>query len=586
MLSFPTARFCFTLLAIAAVAAGCSDAEIYSLEAKIVVDPDHIDFGAVTVGTLETRDVRIINAGQAAIDVTQLSLRDGDASLIVDGAPAYLAADAEILVHISYSPMGEGDTVEDVFLVTNSATEEPVEVPITASPLIPEVSPDIYADPPAADFGIYYVGTWSTQVFDIGNGGFAPLEISSMELVGDPAFTLDDDGGLTSGMSLDVGSDPARVIVRFAPTAMGANDASLWVYSNDPDEPELQIPLAGEGMEDAYKPPVAVCSVSPASPEQYDTLTWYGEDSFDPSGNVVTAWTWTILDFPAASSAGLSGSGANRTTDTDEPGWYSAQLVVTNDVGLTSEPCIAEVEVSEAEIGPGPVAVCSVDPTEAAAFETLHWYGDDSYDPDGLSITAYTWTVETFPSGSSASLTGSGANRTTVTDLAGEYTGRLVVTNELGQVSSPCYATATVTPTEDLWIEMFWSHSGDDMDLHLLKPGGSVGTNGDCYYANCTGGGPNWGSSGSSADDPSLDLDDIPGTGPENINIGAPADGVYTVIVNDYPGSVYNSSNPTTVNIYVSGSLVGSFTDNMTGGENDYWYVATVEWPSGAVVPL
>ena len=50
-----------------------------------------------------------------------------------------------------------------------------------------------------------------------------------------------------------------------------------------------------------------------------------------------------------------------------------------------------------------------------------------------------------------------------------------------------------------------------------------------------------------SADDPYLDLDDIWGTGPENINIAAPYPDLYHVGVHDHPFNAYTGANPTTV---------------------------------------
>lgn len=233
-----------------------------------------------------------------------------------------------------------------------------------------------------------------------------------------------------------------------------------------------------------------------------------------------------------------------------------------------------------------PVAVCSVDPGEVLAIhESADWIGNSSYDPDGGSIVDYSWTLYSSPAGATATMPGGSANRRGFTpDVAGEYIGELIVTDGDGLVSEPCYATLTATAGDGLWVEMFWIHSGDDMDLHLLDDGGTLATNSDCYYANCTWGGLNWGSSGP-ADDPILDLDDIPGTGPENINIDSPARGTYTVYVHDYPGSSYIGRNDVTVNVYFSGRLVWTDTRNINS-EGCYEPFVEVTVPGGSVSSL
>ena len=181
-----------------------------------------------------------------------------------------------------------------------------------------------------------------------------------------------------------------------------------------------------------------------------------------------------------------------------------------------------------------------------------------------------------------------------VPDMAGDYVGQLTVMNESGLESDPCEVVLSSTPAQNLWIEMFWEFPNDDMDLHLIAPGGvynNIAT--DCYYANCTPGvewlyDMDWGASGYEGDDPSLDLDDINGTGPENINILDPqVDGNYTVIVHDYQGSTSDvyGSNQVTVNIYLNGSLTWTDTRAIVG-DNTVNEFAEINWSSGTVIGL
>jgi hypothetical protein len=236
-------------------------------------------------------------------------------------------------------------------------------------------------------------------------------------------------------------------------------------------------------------------------------------------------------------------------------------------------------------IGKGPQAICAPD-FGSAPFETESFDGSDSFDPEGLDLT-FQW-ILTPPSGSSTTLSSYNVPEPSLTlDLAGDYVGSLTITNTTGQ-SDSCSQTISANPNENFRVEMFWQTAGDDMDLHVLRPDSQGGPTphsspGDCFYANTN---PNWGDSASSVDDPGLDLDDIGGTGPENINIADPAvspyDGWYEIFVHDYPGSSYTPANDVTVNVYLNGVLADTFNFSISG-ENDDYYVAKIHWPTGNV---
>lgn len=248
----------------------------------------------------------------------------------------------------------------------------------------------------------------------------------------------------------------------------------------------------------------------------------------------------------------------------------------------TAEP--AEEPVNEN----APVADCSVAPNPVTPpFEAATWDGSGSYDPSGEAIVSYYWELIEKPEGSATAFAFSSGSQVSnfFADLAGNYIGQLTVTNESG-LSDTCQVILEAIPSQNLWVEMFWQYPDEDMDLHLLAPNGSLESDSDCYYANCAGWSfLDWGQLGNSTDDPALDLDDIPGTGPENINIESPqTSGDYTVIVHDYMGSTNDvyGDNEVTVNIYLGGSLIWTDTKTITG-EDTYTTFATINWGNQSV---
>lgn len=257
-------------------------------------------------------------------------------------------------------------------------------------------------------------------------------------------------------------------------------------------------------------------------------------------------------------------------------------VIINEDTGLVVPPTV--VPPADA-----PIAECSVSPNPVSPpFEVATWDGSGSYDPGGLAITSYNWTLLSKPAGSAVDMPpGDAVRGNFMPDQAGTYVGQLIVTNEAGIQSAPCTTNLEAIPAQDLWVEMFWDRAGDDMDLHLLAPGGTPRTGTDCYFVNCDGGAVlDWGATGYAGDNPRLDLDDIPGTGPENINIDDPdaSGGGFTVFVHDYPGDGGEPTN-VTVNIYLNGSLTWSDTRTITGEDTDT-YFAQIDWNAGTVTGL
>lgn len=136
-------------------------------------------------------------------------------------------------------------------------------------------------------------------------------------------------------------------------------------------------------------------------------------------------------------------------------------------------------------------------------------------------------------------------------------------------------------PSYGVMIELTWNTDYDDLDSHLIRPGGTYGNvPDDCSYYSMN---PDWDGSGSpSSGDPFLDVDDVEGYGPECITLeDPPYEGIYEYKVHFYFDEWPQEGSTATVKIWINGVLV--FTESKTLYDDEVWDCAYIEWPSGNV---
>jgi len=212
----------------------------------------------------------------------------------------------------------------------------------------------------------------------------------------------------------------------------------------------------------------------------------------------------------------------------------------------------------------------------------------------GRTITGYEWTIESKPSDSTVVLSAptnvqtgfqfnsSGVDRPGL-DVVGTYVVRLVaIDNQGSRSSNDARVTLNAMPGEAVHVQLTWDHATADLDLHLLRSGSGFDGN-DCYFANCDmAGGLNWGGGDVN---PHLDVDDVNGYGPENINIDQPANGIYLVAVHYYSPHASTVLTNVNVKIFIRGGLAAEYMQQLTLC-NQWWEAARIEWPSSLVTPV
>ncbi len=318
---------------------------------------------------------------------------------------------------------------------------------------------------------------------------------------------------------------------------------------------------------------------------------------------------WSLVDRVAGAQVTLDGQGDSSVFRADREGQYTVEVVIGRGAadGGGGGRCVSRVEV-RAE---GPTVTCPAEILTAPlrAVEVRATAQADR------GIDSVRWTVADAPGASSRPAPVPEDNATTrfTPDVAGDFLLRFEARDESG-ASSQCVTRVRAIPGEGLRIELSWDPpgrtcptrpgaacDGSDVDLHLVReaiPGAWGGTD-DCHWANCNASARRalaWGSGGA-ADDPRLDLDDVTGHGPENVNIDLPSGRVYRVGVHYFSANGGDTQQVATVQIYCGSptpvARFGPVVLRSRGGStsNDLWLVGDVlplrgAVPSCRVVPI
>lgn len=186
-----------------------------------------------------------------------------------------------------------------------------------------------------------------------------------------------------------------------------------------------------------------------------DPASLDGSGSYDPDKNYPLTYEWQVVSKPEGSAAILSESASADDSDgsqvfieIDVNGDYVIQLVVTDSLGLASEPAFVVVSTHNS----APVADAGADQHFDNEGINIQLDGSQSFDPDGDPVT-YAWIITSRPPLSGATLSNpNDAQPTFVADLLGTYIIELVVTDDLGTISVPDEVVVTsgnVKPVAD-----------------------------------------------------------------------------------------------------------------------------------------
>ena len=407
--------------------------------------------------------------------------------------------------------------------------------------------------------------------------------------------------------------------VYFEPEDNKPERGALAIFSNDPDQGEKVIELLGNsgspclGLSHQKEVNFGVSSIDQTASKtvtvencrsRAENLTLEGIEVVDDGGGVFSVSESSLPgDLNDAAYVVEGDDRANFVVEFEPKAKkvYNGTLLVESNDPSRQAHRIELVGKGSDNRCPNAVAEAAVEGNEnqraqidTLPLETIRFDASGSTDPDG-SIERYEWSIIDRPKDSTARLTPSSSAKQPelFLDLAGDYKVELKVydNEETASCGERAIVEITAIPQDDIHVQLVWDTPADpdqtdtdgaDLDLHYLNPNGQWNEKPyDIFWHNKTG---DWGLKGDSPaatkDNPTLDIDDTDGAGPENVNHDEPKNGTaYSVGVYYYDANGFGPSYAT-VRIYIDGQLAKEFKNKYMSGTFDFWKVGLVEWPS------
>jgi hypothetical protein len=280
---------------------------------------------------------------------------------------------------------------------------------------------------------------------------------------GDDVIMEANTSAVLDGSGSDIDSDPLTYTWRVISAPMGSGGDST-ISDVNAAKPSFSPDIRGDyviglivndgqlnSVEDTMKVhvlnnlPVANAGPSQSLHSAYGTLLTFsldGSASHDPDGDSLT-YKWRIISKPAGSSAYLSSlTTVNPTLTCNMTGAYVVGLIVSDGAIDSSEATVTLTYANAV-----PVANAGTNFSQHTSYGTpnvfnLDGSGSSDGDSDALS---YTWTLKSWPSGSTAALSDRYISNPTITaDKIGSYVIGLVVSDGF-VVSSESTITITYT---------------------------------------------------------------------------------------------------------------------------------------------
>jgi flagellar hook capping protein FlgD/ASPM-SPD-2-Hydin domain-containing protein len=273
--------------------------------------PPALAFANTSLDSSRVLSIALGNNGDAALQVSQLSLSGSPEFSLYSSPPLpfQVGVAASSSVYVRFLPTAAGNASATLQIASNDLANPYVLIPLTGT----GVGQAIFVSPTALDYGDVYSAALRDMVIGISNARSGALVLQSFDLTNSgtpPAFSIL--SAPAPGTSLGAGQS-ASITVRLTPTSPGPLTATLVIHSNDPNTPNLAVPISANVH---TEPHIAGVRDVPNDQGGSVKLSWDASLLDVPTGPVVDHY-WVFRSVPpnAAQSAIQAGARLGRLED-------------------------------------------------------------------------------------------------------------------------------------------------------------------------------------------------------------------------------------------------------------------------------
>jgi len=238
---------------VALLAAGCQDTTLSRTKPQIVVEPDVMAFGQVSLLSIETLPLTVKNEGTGYLEIMSIDVLDNEGAFWVSGDPYTLVGDEDWAVNVSFAPVAEELQSSQLRITCNDPEQPVVDVSLEGTGVRPVL--DIL--PSALHFDTSEGAEAESQTVVMESVGSGPVVITGVEI------GADDEGAFAAtvpeSVFLPYVLEPGlsiEVTVDHQPVIGGTYGAEMHVYSNDLNDEDQMVTLTASGTGMTGDPPI------------------------------------------------------------------------------------------------------------------------------------------------------------------------------------------------------------------------------------------------------------------------------------------------------------------------------------------